>query len=101
MNSKHLSGISALFLLVLLLAGMVSSTAEATSSCRISKGGFSADALGEEFPEFTSVPLLLGWEYRILDLLTVWCDDGLGEEFPEKAVASTGTKDALGEEFPE
>ena len=87
-------------LLILLLAAVLPSAAEATAACRSNKGGSSTDALGEEYPERACWPVLFGLELPFLRPLFVVWDNALGEEFPEKS-ASSGPCDALGEEFPE
>ena len=67
-----------------LTLGLLTVAAEAKDDCRVINGGSSADALGEEFPEFVSA-----------DFET----DGLGEEFPE-CIIILPFVGALGEEFP-
>jgi hypothetical protein len=73
-------------LLLSLSLGLLPVSAEAKDDCRVIKGGSSADALGEEFPEVTAV--------ADVD------DDALGEEFPEY-ILFLPFFGALGEEFPE
>ncbi|MBP7669457.1 MAG: hypothetical protein KA123_02645 [Candidatus Eisenbacteria bacterium] len=85
-------------LLVFLLASFTVGAADAGAAGRNSKGGSTPDALGEEFPEITGWPVLIGLEFPLWQVFVWW--DGLGEEFPEKT-ADTHPTTGLGEEFPE
>ena len=90
-------------LLISLLLGLLPVAAEAKDDCRVIKGGSSADALGEEFPEVTAVEedndAALGEEFPELIILLPFFG-ALGEEFPELILIGI-TCPALGEEFPE
>ncbi len=77
-------------LLISLSLGLLSVSAEAKDTCRVIRGGSSANALGEEFPEATAPAAV---EKDILG-------DALGEEFPE-LIYFLPFVGALGEEFPE
>jgi len=77
-------------LLISLCLGLLSVSAEAKDNCRVIRGGSSASALGEEFPEVTAPA---DFDKEVLG-------DALGEEFPE-LIHFLPFIGALGEEFPE
>jgi|WetSurSiteA1Bulk_404760.scaffolds.fasta_scaffold114928_2 hypothetical protein len=95
-------------LLLSLSLGLLPVSAEAKDDCRVIRGGSSADALGEEFPEVTAVAedndvslgdAALGEEFPELFIFLPFVG-ALGEEFPELILFGI-TRAALGEEFPE
>jgi hypothetical protein len=95
--------LAALLVCAFSLFSLAAHAADSKDKCRSSKGGFTAAALGEEFPELAKwfgVEAALGEEFP--ELVVFWpipTTAALGEEFPE--LVRLPKTESLGEEFPE